>query len=146
MTDKTLKSPASINSLNSGALKGTINRAKKITGSVIPYKRELLGRISNNESLTGLIATSDENHAIRGTVDISGGVTGHLAQSQPPLIGTVLIGNEYERYEGPYTAVPTTCDQTLDTSNKVMREDVVVREIPFAEVSNPAGGTTVIIG
>ena len=145
MTDKTLKSPASINSLNSGALKGTINRAKKITCSVIPSKRELLGRISNNESLTGSIATSDKNHAIQGTVDISGGVTGHLAQSQPQLMGMVSIANEYERYEGPYTVYPDTFDQTLDTSNKVMREDVVVREIPFAEVSNPAGGTTVII-
>lgn len=147
LTDETLKLTASLTSFNRGSLSGTIDQAKKITGRVTPSKRKLLGRISNNKSLTGLITTSDEDrNVIRGSVDISNNIVGSVVPSQSILVGTILIGTDREKYEGPYEVIPSTCDQTLDTSNKAMREDVIVREIPFAEVSNPSGGTTIIIG
>jgi hypothetical protein len=37
-------------------------------------------------------------------------------------------------------------DQILRTEDKVLSEDIVIEKIPYAEVSNTAGGTTVIIG
>lgn len=51
-----------------------------------------------------------------------------------------------ERYEGTYEVTPTVDAQTLPTAQKVMEEDVVVHKIPYYEVSNNTGGTTVTIG
>ena len=51
-----------------------------------------------------------------------------------------------DMYAGPYTVTPTLEAQTLATRNLTMRDDVTVHEIPYAEVSNPAGGTTATIG
>ena len=148
MTDETLKLTASLASFNQGSLSGTIDKTNKITGHVTPLKQELLGNISNNNALTGSITVSDVGrNVIQGTVDISNNIVGRIVvSSQSTLVGEVLIGTDREKYEGPYEVIPSTIDQTLDTSNKAMREDVIVREIPFAEVSNPVGGTTVIIG
>lgn len=47
-------------------------------------------------------------------------------------------------YEGPYEVTPAVYEQSLSTAFKVMREDVTVFEIPYAEVSN-VHGTTVTI-
>ena len=52
-----------------------------------------------------------------------------------------------ETYEGPYEVIPKAYeDQVLPTDNKLMINDVIVFEIPYAEVSNPAGGKTATIG
>ena len=53
---------------------------------------------------------------------------------------------DYDVYEGSYAVTPSVERQTLDTSNKLMQADVVVEEIPYAEVSNNSGGTTASIG
>lgn len=47
-------------------------------------------------------------------------------------------------YEGPYEVTPMTVDQTLETANKLMREDVTIYEIPYAEVANQYGITATI--
>lgn len=49
-------------------------------------------------------------------------------------------------YEGPYEVTPNFTDQVLETAEKMMSDDMVVKEIPVAEVSNPAGGLTLTIG
>lgn len=51
-----------------------------------------------------------------------------------------------DMYEGPYEVTPTLETQMLATRNKTMSDDVTVFEIPYAEVGNTAGGTTVTIG
>ena len=45
---------------------------------------------------------------------------------------------------GPYMVIPKRTEQTLDTDQKLMRADVTVKEIPYAETAND-NGTTVII-
>ena len=60
--------------------------------------------------------------------------------------GEIVYVGDAELYEGKYEVTPTVEKQTLQTAKKIMKEDVTVKEIPYAEVSNPAGGTTVIIG
>lgn len=50
-----------------------------------------------------------------------------------------------EPYEGPYDVTPKVTAQTLPTANKLMRDDVSVRAIPYFDVSNPSGGNTVYI-
>ena len=52
---------------------------------------------------------------------------------------------DHEHYVGGYEVTPTSSQQTLDTDNKVLAEDVVVKAIPYYETTNPSG-TTVYIG
>lgn len=49
-------------------------------------------------------------------------------------------------YSGEYEVLPETEQQTLATSNKYLKEDVVIKSIPFYEVSNDHDGETIIIG
>lgn len=57
---------------------------------------------------------------------------------------TKYVGGEL--YEGEYEVIPRFSEQTLPTTDKVLTEDVTVREIPYFETSNESGGTTVYIG
>lgn len=49
-------------------------------------------------------------------------------------------------YDGAYDVTPTTEPQTLKTKNKYLKDDVVVKSIPYSEIANVANGITVIIG
>lgn len=49
-------------------------------------------------------------------------------------------------YGGSYEATPATTQQVLNTAQKYLESDVVIKEIPYSETSNTAGGTTVFIG
>lgn len=55
------------------------------------------------------------------------------------------IGNPDETYSGSYSITPSPESQVLPTSGKFCSNDIQVRAIPFYEVSNDTGGTTVII-
>ena len=81
-----------------------------------------------------------------GTLD--GVLTGRLTTVGQELTGYITVvgsGPEYPTYEGPYIVTPLAfVEQTLDTNQKLMDDDVTVLEIPYAEVSN-IHGTTVTI-
>lgn len=49
-------------------------------------------------------------------------------------------------YDGEYEVTPSTEEQILKTANKSLNEDIKVKNIPYFEVSNNAGGITVTIG
>lgn len=49
-------------------------------------------------------------------------------------------------YEGEYEVIPKVAAQKLETANKMMAKDLTIKEIPYFEVSNLAGGSTVTIG
>lgn len=57
---------------------------------------------------------------------------------------TVINIEGREVYTGAYQVTPKRYEQVLDTSNKIMTEDVTVYEIPYAEVSNQYGTTYTI--
>lgn len=57
----------------------------------------------------------------------------------PPVAGA-------EYYEGSYNVIPDLTVQRLATAEKLMRSDVTVQEIPYFDVGNTAGGSTVYIG
>lgn len=59
--------------------------------------------------------------------------------------GSVSREINHEEYSGDYEIIPRTYSQHLNTADKIMRKDVDIDKIPYAEVSNPSGGTTVII-
>lgn len=49
-------------------------------------------------------------------------------------------------YEGLTTIDPRKIEQTLETANKSMSENVVINPIYYAETSNESGGYTAVIG
>lgn len=51
-----------------------------------------------------------------------------------------------EQYEGDYEVVPTVDGFTLPTRRKLMTQDLTIKEIPYYDVSNTSGGSTVYIG
>lgn len=83
--------------------------------------------------------------SLRGNVTsnqtLSGNVVGTLG-----LVGKTNIGGDVEHYDGDYEVTPKITAQTLLTKEKYMTEDVTVKEIPYAEVTNLANGITVTIG
>lgn len=57
------------------------------------------------------------------------------------------VTKAYDKYYyGDYEVTPKVTSQTLQTKDKLMSDDVVVKEIPFFETSNNAGGNTIYIG
>lgn len=54
-------------------------------------------------------------------------------------------GGRLPDYKGSYEVIPKLIDQTLPTKDKSMTDDVVVKEVPVARVTNPAHGKTVTI-
>lgn len=53
----------------------------------------------------------------------------------------------HEIYEGAYEVTPRIYEPVeLPTRDRLLRDDVTVKQIPQYEVSNEAGGTTLIMG
>ncbi len=57
---------------------------------------------------------------------------------------TEFIGGD--PYEGEYAVTPKTTQQILPTKHKVMSDDMTIKAIPYFDVSNNSGGSTVYIG
>lgn len=58
---------------------------------------------------------------------------------KPPSI------NSYPIYTGETFVIPAVEAQELETENKTVKENITVDKIPCIEVSNGAGGYTVVI-
>lgn len=70
-------------------------------------------------------------------------------QSFETDFGQISTVTEYvggECYEGDYVVTPKVDAQSLPTKEKVMLEDMTVKAIPYAEVTNVSNGKTVTIG
>ena len=99
----------------------------KVTGEVDTFITNAL------ETLSGSIVAEV---SLSGILSCAGG-----------LSGKVSVTKEYDDYEGEYKIIPKTfAEQVLPTSNRVLKEDVIVKEVPFYETSNDSGGITVYIG
>ena len=60
--------------------------------------------------------------------------------------GAVTVVPKGEIYAGPYDITPTIDLQTLATAQKFLKYDMTVKAIPYYDVGNSAGGSTVYIG
>lgn len=72
-------------------------------------------------------------------VAVSGCVNVHIPAQ-------IVKSGDYPDYAGPYAVTPMAAAQRMETKDTHMTDDVTVREIPYYEVSNPQGGTTIVIG
>lgn len=88
-----------------------------------------------------------EENIIYGHLSPVGGIIGCLSGTDE-IEGTVTLPEvaEAPRYEGPYTVIPRLRDIILATKQKLMSDDVTVKEIPVVATSNIYGGKTVLIG
>lgn len=67
--------------------------------------------------------------------------------SKPESLQGVLSIKNVEgapSYSGETIIVPATFDQTLETKNTIVRDDILVKEIPTFETSNEYGVTFII--
>lgn len=62
------------------------------------------------------------------------------------IVSSTSSGGDYEHYEGDYTVTPRVFQQSMETENMVMDDDVLVLPIPLTQVSNIKGGKTATIG
>lgn len=54
--------------------------------------------------------------------------------------------SEYEFFDGEYEIIPKVETQILETEGKIMEENLMIKEIPYYEVSNSSGYTVYIGG
>lgn len=57
----------------------------------------------------------------------------------------VTIQKDADPYTGEYEITPTVDGQTIPTAQKFMTDDMIIKAIPFYNVSNTSGGSTVYI-
>ncbi len=77
---------------------------------------------------------------------LAANIRGPGAALDAELPGTLVITVERETYDGPYEITPKVESQTMATKGKSMAENVTIKSIPYFDVSNNAGGSTVYIG
>lgn len=58
----------------------------------------------------------------------------------------VPVYKDVPLYEGEYEVTPKVEEQTLPTAMTLLKEDVTIKSIPYFDVSNNSGGSTVYIG
>lgn len=62
------------------------------------------------------------------------------------VTGQVILPQRLPIYGGEYEITPSVNSQSLDTKNKLLKEDIYIDAIPYSEVTNKSGGVTATIG
>lgn len=62
------------------------------------------------------------------------------------IVSAQIAGTAYETYTGAYSVEPDFDGTTLETSGRLMEQDVTVNPIMVSRVSNTQGGKTIYIG
>lgn len=130
---------------------------QKVAGSVSNMNQQINGNISNELSIETELSL--QNEIISSNISNIQQVTGEIQNinlqslsgniiTLPAISGQLSIGkSDYPIYRGVYQVTPLAgLDIMLQTSNKLMQQDVIVNEIPYYQTSNLSGGYTVIIG
>ena len=112
---------------------GTIQNGDKLSGE-LSDSEHLEGVLSGFTALVGELSSGERLH---GFLADSGTLEGVL--SLPEIV------TDAEVYDGDYVITPKMVEQRLDTFGKVMRDDVLVLDIPVYETTNASGGTTIYI-
>ena len=111
---------------------GTFVDENKLIGKFITINT-LFETFVDENKLIGKLQTPDQ-HILSGIISKDAYLTGRLN-----------ITTGYDTYQGPYEVAPHAFEeQTLKTANMGMKENVVVLEVPYFEVSNDTGTTVYI--
>lgn len=82
---------------------------------------------------------------LSGVIKYEGNLTG-IINSDGSLEGSLSMPIGYDDYVGPYDVIPNVSQQSLDTADKHLADNVTIKAIPYYEVSNSQNGKTIIIG
>ena len=84
---------------------------------------------------------------LSGSISGTGKLSGTL-EGKPAVISGEISSYRlsHTKYSGPYEVIPRKVDQTLETSDKLLTDDVTINAINYSQVDNPSGGLTVNIG
>lgn len=96
----------------------------------------------NKAVLTGVIMPEG---ILSGVIKYEGNLTG-IINSDGNLEGSLSMPIGYDDYVGPYDITPNVSQQSLDTADKHLTDDITIEAIPYYEVSNSYNGKTIIIG
>lgn len=78
------------------------------------------------------------------TMSPIGSISGSLS-AMGSMGGTISRELDHDYYTGDYEVTPRMDEQTLATSDRLLTKDIIVKEVPYSEVKNEAGGTTINI-
>lgn len=92
--------------------------------------------------LTGVIRPEGN---LSGIIQSEGSLSGSIS-SDGSLDGSLSMPAGYDDYIGPYDVTPNVSPQSLDTADKHLADNVIIKAIPYYEVSNSHNGKTIIIG
>lgn len=101
----------------------------------------ITGKLYLMNTLSGTLSEVQE---LTGQIDIS-----TTTKNLPIISGnlTVPVRVDAKYYDGGYVVTPKAYEeQPLNTKGKTLIDNILVEEIPYYEVSNLEGGSTVYIG
>ena len=93
--------------------------------------------------MSSIIPVVPLSGSISGTGKLSGTLEGKPAVISGEISSDIL---SHKKYSGPYEVIPRKVEQTLETSDKLLTDDVTINAINYSQVDNPSGGLTVNIG
>lgn len=81
------------------------------------------------------------NAKIKTNINIQGKLNNNIS-----IKGNLNVtqSNPYPEYTGTYEVIPSIEMQILETKNKILKDDVSVKQIPYFETSNLYGDTAYI--
>ena len=120
-------------------MNGTIIRQSNITG-IINDNYKLNGTI-REDTITGSITGENK---ITGEIRAGLSVVGTLNPSNQLIAILETASISYPNYDGEYIITPRVDEQILETKNKITRENIEIKEIPYSETSNEYGYTITI--
>lgn len=71
-------------------------------------------------------------------------INGVLTSNNNVLVGKVNTSTSAPPYTGSYDIIPSVEEQILNTRNRLLSDDLSIKEIPYFETSNPYGETIYI--
>lgn len=104
-------------------------------------------QVKNSTVLIGELGTKA---SIVGDIESGATILGDI--STRCIIGEVevapisIIQTDAEQYDGNYEVTPTSQQQTLQTKDRLMNDDIEIKPIPYYDVSNEFGRTIYIGG
>lgn len=114
------------------------------TGKVLTFESDVtITRDAKSIGLSGDYDGSPIEITEAGKFDIKA----LIDEKKIPLEVNVNVASSIgETYKGKYQVVPSVLEQTLETKNKYLIDNITVPQIPYYTVSNESGGNTVTIG
>lgn len=121
------------------------NESKPLPTHELVNKTHPIDGADNNITSKGQYAYVNVINNVKGTYYVKRNAVYDISKYQYVDVDVPDSGGA-EIYDGEYVVTPKTYEQTLETEDKLMLDDVTVLSIPYYKTSNIQDGYTVYIG